>query len=270
MCWYKSVKGFRSPEGCSYRIKDAEYMSVEGINSQYDPSDVACSFGEVPYAILNMHYGRYCLDYVKNIFTGEAVKVEHILDSSTFASSSGEQLYFEDYSYSTRYRPVRCMQTGEVMPMYLVKDSYRLPGELSEGDVVRDSEGTLRVILNKPEATSVCLLSGGRTSYPQFLHYVGKAELLRDGSYIYQDILFDKSASGSAPAPVNKPPKHELNIEMMKHRLTRPIINSLEQVIGHTLGEWVPYPEVASLYEYRAFHPDHTVPGLPQMFRIQE
>lgn len=263
MCWYKSVKGFRSPEGCSYRIKDAEHMSVEPMNTQYDPSDTPCSLREVPYAILNMHYGRCCLDYVKNIFTGDVIKVEHILDSSTFASSSGEQLYFEDYSYSTKYRPVRCNKTGEVMPVYLVKDSYRLPGELDKGDVVRVSSGDLAIVIERVVEQGCWLLSNGIKSHPQFLHYVGRAGLLPDGSYIYQGLKFGGQK-------LNRGPKQEFKEDKVFHRLVLNLTDSTGQKLSSIEGSWVPSGTVASVEEFRAFHPDFTVPGLPQMFRVQE
>lgn len=262
MSWHKTDKGFRSPEGMSYKIKDESYMSVEGIVTEYSWCGAVCSLEEVPYAILNMHYGRFCLEYVKNIFTGHAVKVAKIIDPRMFRSDKNETLDFEDYSFSTKYQPVRCMQTGQVMPKYLVKDSYRLPGELGAGDVVKRSNGELQVVVSTSGPLPTCLLTDGATSYPKCLEYVGRAELLTDGSYMYQGLSFGRS--------LNRHVCHQIDKPRMLHMLFISLIDSEGRLVSQITGDWVPFNQVASVENHRAFHPEYLVAGLPQKFKVEE
>lgn len=72
----------------------------------------------------------------------------------------------------------------------------------------------------------------------------------------------------SAAAPDKKTVvEQEFNEEIKKHRLVlRTIVDG--QIQAEVIGPWVPFMAVATVSDYRAFHPRYMIEGLPRLFKI--
>lgn len=292
-CWlWSEGNEYVGPDNKLYILANEKLEMVSVYPEVKDKAWAIIDKHNVPTSILNMFSALRVKQVAGHVYSGNIDVINGI--DLPFVTLGDKKVHSSFVVPLGLLAPVRDMRTGKVVSYKDIPDlgRFRMLGEFHVGDVIK-FENELICLISKCKAEELFVTSNGLKAFVHDLEWVGAATL-KDGFWVYDNIKWNAETGERAAmsdfekvskailqgvhqineetAAVISPDKktiveQEFNEEVKKHRLVLRIIAN-GQIQAEVLGPWVSFVAVATVSDYRAFHPRHMIEGLPRLFKI--